>query len=180
MLAVYGRIGVVCEVSGDLLTDLQALMDALDDIRDEIASPGSTTDAPEHTRWCVETVGRIDDFLGALERRLEAQEMDETIMDETDWIDDVEMVCHWLAEFAPPYCFWARRDGQYGYWVDDGLIEMDHHDGALIVQDAGDEWPADEILERAENGIVPMVMTVTDHGNRTLWTAECEEVWSVV
>jgi hypothetical protein len=87
-----------------------------------------------------------------------------------------------LEERCPAYTQFGALEGDgacFGVWIDWYALECDERDGTVRRVDAGDGFPA---LDGLPDG-PQYVLSVTDHGNATLYAAagtEWREVWSVV
>ncbi len=150
---------------------IPAFMDALDDFRETLSLPGPTTRPAEDTASRCETVGKIDDFLGDLERRI----VREGYYDSDEALDDWDKLIEWLEQFAPPYLRFGRNEGVYGYWLDSEQIDEDAHAGEL---ERGDETP--EPSERPDGSLY---LHVNERGNCELYSLEDGawiSVWSCV
>ena len=117
---------------------------------------------------------------------------------------DYESACAWLeetlfdamADIAPPYTYFGTHPGDgadFGFWPDIESLEEEarYGYGDAVKVDAGDRWEWDsrtgEVIHWLEEDAQPrkavasLVMSVTDHGNVTLYDAKTrQEIWSVV
>jgi hypothetical protein len=79
-----------------------------------------------------------------------------------------------LNELAPPYCYFGAHAGDgadFGFWPDVESLEEDARDGDFVVKvNAGDDHPSG----------YDYIMSVSDHGNVTLYGHDGKEIWSVV
>jgi hypothetical protein len=149
---------------------IPTFMEVLDEHREAMIMHYSTTLAhPAQVEDCKNNVGRIDDFLGAVEKRLEDPEY---YANECS-VYDLEELFDWLGLFAPAYGYFGSHPGDgadFGFWLSED-IECDF-DGLRV--DETSEVPDDYSGE---------VLHVNDHGNCTLYVADCgelTEVWAIV
>ncbi len=79
-----------------------------------------------------------------------------------------------LGELAPPYCYFGATDGDgadFGFWPDIESLESDARDGDFVAKvNDGDSHPSG----------YDYVMSVSDHGNVTLYGHDGREIWSIV
>lgn len=174
----HAKLGPIDNVSGcgqsaSVTTDaeevLTALMEKLDELKEQLSlsvKPGEETEI-------VERVGRYDDYLGQLERRIEEGQY--FYNDRAEVEADTETLVSLLDEFSPPYSSFESytADGVYGFWPDFDQLHDCEHEGAVIKVDAGDKWPT-------LSDDVDAVMEVSDHGNVTLYDRNHNEIWSIV
>lgn len=96
-----------------------------------------------------------------------------------------------MDEIAPPFCSFGASEGDgacYGFWPDvEGLNEAARWRDGVVKVEAGDDWgylgaPAEFCICREPIEDRPdYVMSVSDHGNVTLYDARTrKEIWSVV
>lgn len=155
---------------------IPTFMDVLDDIRERIAAPGSVSEHPEALAQRVQTVSRLDDLLGAMEQRQQADDYYET--ESADW--DLEELFTVLAEFAPPYCHFGAHEGDgadYGFWpsLDSLRDDTDNEFGPVYSVESGTAWESAGLPEGVE-----YVCEVTDHGNVALYSRSGELLWDCV
>lgn len=154
---------------------IPAFVDALDDIRERLAAPGTTTEEPAALAERVKMVAGLDNVLGGIEKRMEAEGYFES--EDADW-DLNEILFPILDQHAPPFCYFGSHEGDgadFGFWISWDAIEDACHDGSILRVRAGDTWRDGNLTEEVE-----FVLEVTDHGNASLFTCGGEEVWSVV
>lgn len=166
------KLGSVSE--GTMLPEdlIPAFVDVLDDIREELAAPGSTTERAEDLAYRVRQVSHLDDFLGEIEQRMEQ----EGYFESEDAAFDLDELTDKLNEHAPPFCYFGSHEGDgacYGFWISWDSLNDECECGNIVKVPAGDEWPE-------EAKAADYVLEATDHGNGTLYTTDRKEVWSVV
>ncbi len=86
-----------------------------DSIKDEIGAPGSTTEPGSETMERSRMVGRIDDLLGEIERRMESDDY----FDTEDAGRDLEALFDLLSDLAPEGYYFGANEGDgsdYGFW----------------------------------------------------------------
>lgn len=126
-------------------------------------------------------------------------ELEEPIYDDSaeEYIDPeaasefVDRLFDALRSIAAPYTYFGASKGDgadYGFWPSLESLEEDarYHDGVIKVND-GDEWEyVDDgriVVNGGRCGLAPIdyVMSVSDHGNVTLYDAHTrKEIWGVV
>ncbi len=173
MATKYARLGEVS--SGTMRPEdlIPCFLDALDEIREALAAPGSTTEDPYDLTWRVRQVSQLDDFMGAIEVRMRAEDYYES--DESEF--DLDELTDKLGEYAPPYCYFGTNEGDgacYGFWVSMDALNHGLDSGELYTVNAGDDWSAAD-LDGAE-----YVYERNDHGNIALYAPDGTEVWSCV
>ncbi len=172
MKTKYANLGSVSSATMRAEDLIPCFVGVLDDIRENIAAPGPTTEPSAETEERKQTVSRLDDILGAIEQRMRAEDYYES--ESADY--DLEDLFTALEEFAPPYCYFGTNEGDgadYGFWIAWDSLEDDCRYGDVLKIPSGDEWPED--LEGAE-----YVLEVNDHGNAMLYATDHTEVWSCV
>lgn len=113
-----GRVshGTMC--NEDLIP---VFISALDDIREEIIGPGSTTQSTKETMARAHMAGAIDYVVGPIEARMAKAEEDDVDYWTTEapyW--DVEELTTLLGDLAPPGHYFGLHPGYggvYGYWA---------------------------------------------------------------
>lgn len=184
MKPVYATLGSVS--SGTMRAEdlVPAFLSALEDVRNELAVPGSTTDSAEETLARSQEVGRLDDVLGEIEERMNAEiepdSDEEGYFDGEEASEDLQTLEDELSNYSPPFCRFGAHEGDgadYGFWISWESVEEAVREGTLIKLEAGAEWPEGELAESPD---CEGVLYVTDHGNATLHAADGTELWSVV
>ena len=147
----------------------------------------------------------IPEFMAVIERY--APERYEAILESDDYpqaledgdYPDYEGACQFLEslfdamnEIGAPYTYFGASEGDgadYGYWPSIESLEEDTHyvNGAIKVN-AGDDWGYADgriAINGEPHGLgggesIGYVMSVSDHGNVTLYDAKTrEEIWSI-
>ncbi len=184
---MYAQLGSISHATMRTEDLIPSFMDALDDIKDDLATSG------KDDQWTKDAITRIDNVLADIEQRRAKFGLDDTTP--TDDVDDAES--RWadyydsadadydlnetlfdlLNEFAPPYAYFGAHPGDgsdYGFWLSEDVQQDVKDNGGLVVEDTS-EVPEDY---RGE------VLHINDHGNATLYytteSGELVEVWSVV
>ena len=116
MVDNFTRIGSIS--SGTMQPEdlIRAFMDALDDIREEIASPGPTTQSADETEWRKGEVSRIDNVLGRIEQNMGGLI---SYYETKDCMDDLNDLTELLEGFAPPMCYFGTHEAVNGGWWED-------------------------------------------------------------
>lgn len=103
--------------------------------------------------------------------------LEDTDQDQPEFLSEFLNETLWdaLNDLCPPYVYFGASEGDgcdYGFWPDIAALEeaVRFHDGVVKIN-AGDPLP---------EGGTDYSMTVTDHGNVTLYDAEGNELWSCV
>lgn len=168
-MTTYAKLGSVSHGTmrpEDLIPAFVACLDDLHKAMSLDVRPGEEMD-------CVQAVSAKDDWLGALERRMEADGYYES--KEADW--DLEELFEHLNTFAPPYCYFGSHPGDgadYGFWPSLEALEDDVRYGEVLGVSDTSEVPEE---------YAGLVWHVNDHGNGTLYqwaNGEGEELWSCV
>lgn len=118
---IYAELGSIS--CGTLRPEdlIPAFVDALDSLREELSAPGATTELPVDTMARASRVGRIDDLLGAIERRMESNGYYES--EEAGY--DLEKLTEALNEFAPPNAYFGAHWGDgadFGFWPSEDAV----------------------------------------------------------
>jgi hypothetical protein len=88
-----------------------------------------------------------------------------------------------LSEFAPPYCYFGTHEGDgsdFGFWLSMESLEEDVHNASVLKMNDGDDVLA---AIREHDRVPDYIMSVSDHGNVTLYSLESietREVWAIV
>lgn len=172
MKPVYANIGSIS--SGTMRQEdlIPAFMSELDDLKERLSLSLDTGASAQDHAFVVEQVGAIDHLLAGIETRMSLPDYYGSPEAEYDLEDLFEA----LHDFAPPYVYFGSHPGDgadYGFWVQDDLLDDDEYDGAVLKLKAGDEWP--ELDAEVE-----YVLEVNDHGNCTLFNRNGTVIWSVV
>lgn len=166
-------LGSVCR--GSTLNEdiIPALCDALDDIREQLALPGPTTEPVHDNQERRRKVAELDTLLGRIEHR----GVRKGYFDSEQAGFDLELLVDTLNDYAPPYCYFGVCEGDgsdYGFWVDRDQLQEDRDEGDLP---SGDSLPEDRWADWE------YYLHVSDHGNMELyqWSGtEWVSLWSVV
>jgi hypothetical protein len=145
------------------------------DFLDTLVEKGTFSAGADHPAEVAE-VGKLQDALGDMERRMET----EGYWDNTDAVsEDLDFVTSRIEERVPSFCYFGAHDGDgadFGVWVDWDTITDAEGEGSLLRLPAGDDYPTDPEVDS--------VVFVTDHGNADLYqrtaTGSWELIWSVV
>jgi hypothetical protein len=97
-----------------------------------------------------------------------------------------------LNNYAPPYCYFGSHEGDgsdYGFWVSQDSLDEAVRDGDILrkylasngpdlMSNGGSTWNSNE---DAPDGLTyRYLLTISDHGNMTLYYRNGHEVWGVV
>lgn len=153
---------------------IPALCDALDDIRDQLALPGPTTESVHDNQERRRRVAELDSLLGKVEHHGVKKGYFSSEQAQTD----LENLLLALNAFAPAYCSFYALRGHYGFWVDHNAIENDTQEGELR---HGPDLPDTHYGE--DGGVGELFLHISDHGNMELyqWSGgEWVSLWAVV
>lgn len=150
---------------------LPAFLSALDDLREDATfEPGA--DAPE----AVAAYGRLDDELGAMERRMSRPGYYASF----EVAGDLDRLTELLEERCPIGVYFGTHEGDgadFGFWPDPEFLARPEDYGT-------DECPVIRVadLSEVDDSFRGTVLHVNDHGNVTVYSAEPEaelvELWS--
>jgi len=121
---VTAELGTV--ISGTMRHEdlIPAFMDRLDDLKQDLALSAADTQNAGCELEITRQVGAIDDFLGAIEQRMEAEGYYSS--EQSDY--DLEELFERLENFAPDGCYFGAHPGDgadYGFWQGEFAKEGD-------------------------------------------------------
>lgn len=157
---------------------IPAFIDALDGIREQLAAPGSTTEAPAVLADRVRQSESLDYFLGDMEVRQRTSNYYEGEIAERD----LDQLTDLLDAYAPPYCHFGAHPGDgadYGYWPDWEAIDAASQNGSvqgectIYVAEPGEPWPI------RLPSCVEYVLETGTNGAAVLYDRDGTEIWSV-
>ncbi len=103
---------------------------------------------------------------------------------------DLDSLFEALESYAPPFAYFGTHEGDgadYGFWLCWEAIDDAIHDGVIIKVEAGEDRTTSpgngDGVSQAQadrDSRAEYYLSVTDHGNMTLYTLDGEEIWSVV
>ena len=129
---------------------------------------------------------RLDGTSGAAKLIDDARETLATLEDGGEAEDAPEIVndlIDALNEHAPPYCYFGATEGDgsdFGFWPSMESLEEDVHNASVLKMNDGDDVLA---AIREHDRVPDYIMSVSDHGNVTLYSLESietREVWAIV
>ncbi len=115
--------------------------------------------------------------------------------DEPDYANEdadymLEALSDALNDVAPPFAYFGANEGDgsdYGFWLSQDEIRDAIHDGCIVQVESGEDRTTSPgngngaaRAQQDKDGGAEYYLSVTDHGNMTLYTLDGEEVWSVV
>lgn len=109
----------------------QTLIDVLDSIREQLASPGPTTQSPEETTARKHEVGIIDYYLGDIEREMQKEGYKNSDEERNDQEFLEQEICRLIPNgfyFGGGGDYGQVRAGRWGFWPSIDVEDPDWQD----------------------------------------------------